>query len=413
MRGMKNVGDVHKLKGSDTLDVLELGDVSKLEGRDTLDTLKGEVLELDEVEQSSPLGTGDAVRCALPKIRAPHVLILHADVPMVRPELLRRLSEKKEDLIVSIIDGRPKPLELVKPSYGRVILEGNVPVDIVESKNATPEQLDINTYNAAIYMASRECLNKCVQCIKKNEVTGEFYFTDVVRIAHKKGFSSECAEVSEYEAAGIDTLDDATNFPLQRVLRNRMPGVTFQDASSVVLSMDTRIEPGTTVGAFNVFGTGVDIGANVTIHPFCVLEDCKIDAGCVIGPFAHIRGGARARENAVIGNFVEVKKSTIGAGSKAKHLSYIGDATLGDNVNVGAGAVFCNYDGKRKNPTRVCDGASIGANTSLVAPLVVGGDAYIGAGSVITKDVPDATLALARAPQVHDATWVKKRRKRL
>ncbi|MDR1907898.1 MAG: bifunctional UDP-N-acetylglucosamine diphosphorylase/glucosamine-1-phosphate N-acetyltransferase GlmU [Holosporales bacterium] len=360
-----------------------------------------------EVIQPIPLGTGHAVQCALTSIQSERVIILHADVPLIQIETLQILEKSTEDLVVTVAKNND-----IESCRGRVLLHEGRPIDIIEAKNATEEQRRINIINAGMYSLSRECLHDCVTHITKNDVTNELYFTDIVRISHQRGFSSSYIEISLEEASGLDTQQDLENVPVQQILRQKMEGVVFQDAHSVVLSMDTEIGCGTKVGPFNVFGPNVTIGENATIHPFCVLEDCKIEDNCEIGPFAHIHKDSAVGVHAVVGNFVEVKKSTVGRNTKAKHLSYIGDATLGEKVNIGAGTVFCNYDGIKKHRASVGDYASIGANSSLVAPVSIGASAYIGAGSVITKDVPDATLALSRAPQVHNTEWVHKRKMR-
>jgi bifunctional UDP-N-acetylglucosamine pyrophosphorylase/glucosamine-1-phosphate N-acetyltransferase len=353
----------------------------------------------------------DAINHAENSMAPSHnVIICHADTPLIQPGTLRLLAQSNHDLTVAAM----RIDDPIDSMYGRLILDNGNLVGIVEAKEATTPQKQIAIANAAIYSISMECLESCINEISMNDHAKEFFFTDIVKIAYNKRFAIDYVEVPAVEATGIDTTDALYNAPVQEFLRKKLmdSGVVFQDQSSVSLSMDTKIGRGTFVGAFNVFSPGVSIGDNATIEPFCVLEDCRIGDNCSIGPFARLRGGVVVGCSAVVGNFVEVKKSAIGDNTKIKHLAYIGDATIGNKVNIGAGAVICNYDGIRKHHTEICDGASVGANASLVAPIRIGSLAFIGAGSVITKNVPDATLAIARATQQHNANWVAERSKR-
>lgn len=357
---------------------------------------------IQEVIQESPLGTGHAVQTALPFIKGERTLVLHADVPLVQPETLKALEADEADVTLGVVRD-------LYAAYGKVALdrEGH-PTGIVEST----ECRESKSINAGLYGVSTKCLQSCLASfqphITKNQ-TSELYFTDIVFEACKRGLSVSTLEVAPEEAYGINTPQELLEAPLQTFLRRRQKNVAFQ--GSVVLSMDTKIGAGTTIGAFCVFGPRVVIGRGATILSFCVLEDCRIEDGATVGPFAHLKMGACVGEQAVVGNFVEVKKTTIGARTKAKHLSYLGDARIGEEVNIGAGAVICNYDGFQKHKTTIENGAKIGANASLVAPVVIRREAFVGAGSVITKDVPAETLAVARAPQVHNEAWLQRKKK--
>lgn len=356
--------------------------------------------EIQKIVQECPLGTGHAVQTALPFITGDRVLIVHADVPLIQPETLRALEKDPADVVLGMMKDPGA-------SYGRVLLNEGRPVAVVEAAECKGMLSDYA--NAGVYGVSKKALERCLPTLKKHGA--ELYFTDLVAEAVRQTLSTSAQEISADEAYGINTPEDLLQAPVQPLLRRRQKDVIFQDPEHVVLSMDTRIGACTTVGAFNVFGPGVTIGRGATILPFCVLEDCTIEDGATVGPFAHLKMGTHLGAYSVVGNFVEVKKTTIGPGTKAKHLSYLGDATIGANVNIGAGTIVCNYDGFRKHPTVLEDGAQIGANASLVAPLTIGRDAFIGAGSVITKDVPPETLAVARSPQVHNETWVAKRKR--
>jgi bifunctional UDP-N-acetylglucosamine pyrophosphorylase/glucosamine-1-phosphate N-acetyltransferase len=359
--------------------------------------------------QQQPFGTGQAVQEAFPYLRKDlsKVLILHGDVPLIQSETLIHLLEFPHDLTVCAAQMENPE----KSSFGRLVLEGSELVKIVETREATPEQKKIKWANAAIYSISYRCLRSCLFALKKQESCQEIYFTDIVHESRLHGFSTTFLEIDPQEAWGGDTLEAFQTAPVQEFLRKKWikKGVIFQDPHSTVLSMDTQIGEGTTIGAFTVLGADVVIGDNVVIDPFCVLEQCTVESGCHIGPFAHVKAKSIIHKNAVIGNFVEVKKSEIGEKTKIKHLSYIGDACLGKNVNVGAGTVICNYDGFKKHQTFIKDGAKVGANTSLVAPLTVEKFAFIGAGSVITQDVPENSLALGRARQINKSDWVTQR----
>jgi bifunctional UDP-N-acetylglucosamine pyrophosphorylase/glucosamine-1-phosphate N-acetyltransferase len=360
-----------------------------------------------KVLQPEALGTGNAVQTAFPFIQSERVIILHADMPFVRAKTLQALSECESDLSIAIAKN-------VDPtsSFGRVLLHEGVPVEIIEAKDLSYDVEDSGWVNAAFYSVSYSCLKTCLASISKNSSVNEYYFTSMVNIAYKRGFKTSCVEISPNEAIGIDSPEALAHasLHLSQIMGEQFDDVIFQNLQNVTLSRDTIIGCGSTIEGACAFGRKVIIGKNVKIHPFCVLEDCTVEDDCEIGPFAHIHKGSTIRAGAVIGNFVEVKNSDIGSNSKAKHLAYIGDALLGVSVNVGAGTVFCNYDGVKKHHSTVECHASIGANVSLVAPIHIGENAYVGAGSVITKDVPAATLALSRAPQVHNEEWVRKKK---
>jgi bifunctional UDP-N-acetylglucosamine pyrophosphorylase/glucosamine-1-phosphate N-acetyltransferase len=369
--------------------------------------LSGDKPRLIDVLQPDALGTGNAVHHALPFIKTERVIIIHADMPFISVKTLQTLSESHDDLTIAVA-----PSTDATSSFGRVILREGVPVEIIEAKNITGGVECRKFVNAASYSVSYSCLKTCLADISKNDVTNEYYFTDIVKIACEHGFKTSYIEVSKNEAIGIDSPEalKQASLNLSQILEEQFCGVTFQNLQNVTLSMDTLIGEGSVIEGACAFGRKVVIGKNVVVHPFCVLEECTIEDGCEIGPFAHIHKGSTIRTGAVVGNFVEIKNSDIGCKTKAKHLAYIGDAFLGTSVNIGAGAIFCNYDGVKKHHSTVEDRASIGANVSLVAPIHIGESAYVGAGSVITKDVPAATLALSRAPQVHNEEWVLKKK---
>jgi bifunctional UDP-N-acetylglucosamine pyrophosphorylase/glucosamine-1-phosphate N-acetyltransferase len=372
------------------------------------------------VEQDEPRGTGHAVQVALPYVdeRAEGVLICNGDTPFINKETLQRLVAQGQDgqegrkggggvALLAMRIGNPE-----QATYGRVVLSQNSPVDIVEARDASPAQKKIDLANVGGYYFQKQCLAGVIPLLSPQNRAGELYLTDTIKLAHEKGYRTTYIETSEREGEGIDTPAALQNARFAEVLvaRALAEGASFQDPHSAILFCDTQVGRGCSIGAYNVFGRNVVLEEGVTVLPFCFLEDCVIKKGSTIGPFARIKGGSVVGAEAVVGNFVEVKKSTIGDGTKIKHLTYVGDADIGSAVNVGAGAVFCNYDGFRKHPTVVEDHAKIGANVSLVAPVTIGQAAFVGAGSVITKDVPKETLAIARAGQVHNAQWLAKKR---
>jgi bifunctional UDP-N-acetylglucosamine pyrophosphorylase/glucosamine-1-phosphate N-acetyltransferase len=371
------------------------------------------------VEQPEPLGTGHATQVAMGAMdgAVERVLVCCGDVPLIQPENFAKVLHDEHD--IALLAARLSSPE--QSTYGRLVLckhGSGVGRDsrikcvakIVEVKEATEEQRKIDLANVGVYGFSRKLLGKVLPSLPQRR---EIYLTDVIELACSDGADCVYYEVGEKEATGVDTSEALCNVNLffkelfiKRAIDN---GVVFQDFQTFQPSFDTEIAPNCEIGAFNVCGRGVVIEEGARILPFCFLEDCVIRRGSTVGPFARIRGGSEIGEGVCVGNFVEVKKSFIGNRSKMKHLSYIGDASVGANVNVGAGTITCNYDGRQKHETVIEDDASVGANVALVAPVKIGKGAVIGAGSVITKDVPAQTLALTRSPQKHNTEWIARK----
>ncbi|MCE5312422.1 MAG: bifunctional UDP-N-acetylglucosamine diphosphorylase/glucosamine-1-phosphate N-acetyltransferase GlmU [Nitrospiraceae bacterium] len=375
-------------------------------------------------------GTAGALRAALPALRGFNgdVLILSGDTPLVTPELLKKFlkqhKQNKKDLSVMTFNAEPPH------AYGRIIRESGKIARIVEDKDASPEEKQINEVNSGIYLMKSSVL-KLLRNISLNKAKGEYYLTDIVAIALKKGLKAGAHMLgSETELTGINTraeLQRATLFMRYRITADLMQqGVTFIDASSVFISseakigQDTIIYPNVHIEGKTIIGKGCTIYPNsriadsrladgVIIKDSTLIESSEIKQGAAVGPFAHLRPGSVIGESAKIGNFVEIKKSVVGKGSKASHLTYIGDAVIGKDVNIGAGTITCNYDGKNKFRTEIQDNVFIGSDTQLVAPVKVGRRAYVGAGSTITHDVPADALAVSRTPQKNISGWVKKR----
>ncbi len=400
---------------------------------------RGEMIEelfskdVEIIWQRDQKGTGDAVRVAFDFWKDSDLLVvLPGDVPLVSSETLRGLishHEGKENAITFL------SVVLDDPSgYGRVIRkeDGSV-LKIVEDTDASDEEKKVKEVNTGVYAFSVSFLLKFISGLEDENAQGEYYITDLIGVAVRKGFEVDALPVSDpLEVMGINDRK-ALAFLEKELIKRKIEklmledGVTIKDPDSTYIHPDveigrdtviypmsfiegrTRIGEGCRIGP-NVRIVDSDIGDDVVVRENVVMEECKISRGCEVGPFAYLRPGTVLDEDAYVGKFVEVKKSFIGKRSKVPHLSYIGDATIGERVNVGAGTITCNYDGVRKNPTYIEDDVFIGSDTMLVAPVKLGKGAMTGAGSVITKDVPPGSLAIARSKQVNIEGWARKKR---
>ena len=381
--------------------------------------------------QPEQLGTGHAVTQAMPGVADDAlVLVLYGDVPLVRPETLRRLVAAAGTHTLALLSVRMKD----PAGYGRVVRDrGGRVVRIVEHKDATAKERAIDEANTGLMVAPAAQLKRWLGRIKNENAQGEYYLTDVVVQAVKDGMAIEAIVAdSEDEVLGVN--DKQQLAEVEAVNRRRRAeelmaqGVTLVDPArfdargpvevgrdvyidvNVVLEGTVKLGDRVRVGP-NVVLRNCVIGADTEIFPSCVLYDAVVGERCNVGPFARFRPGAVLEDEVHIGNFVEVKKSRIKRGAKANHLSYIGDATVGQKVNVGAGTICCNYDGANKWPTEIGDGAFIGSGTMLVAPVKVGAKATIGAGSTITRDAPPDKLTLERGKQVTVESWKRPEKK--
>ena len=374
------------------------------------------------VEQQEQRGTGDAVMSAAEHLRNSEstVLVLSGDVPLVRPETLRKFinTHHQNNAACSILGVR-----LENPTgYGRILRNSeNGFLRIVEQKDATAEEKLVREVNSGIYCFESSKLFPALAQVKPANQQGEYYLTDVPEILAAQGEKIAIYQHSDArEVSGINNRADLAEFEnlLRRAtIRSLMiEGVTLIDPSHTyigpdakighdcVIYPDVHIEGLTTIGEGCVIRAGTritnsEIGSNVMIKDHCVIVDSRVESGSTVGPFAHLRMNATLEEGAAVGNFVEVKKSRVGRGSKAMHLTYLGDAIIGEQTNIGAGTVTCNYDGKQKHQTVIQDNVKIGSDTMLVAPVTVGSGSVTGAGSVVTKDVPPDTL-VAGVPAV-------------
>ncbi len=365
------------------------------------------------VVQNPALGTGHAVQCAMPYLKPEieDVFIMCGDTPLITPETLADFSKMTDPLALLAMKVNPNT------SYGRLIIDAKDRAQrIVEMKDATDDEKKLPLANTGVYKIKRALLNELIPTLSNQNASGEYYLTDLVEKTAQKNMAVGVLIADADEFHGINTRADLAK--ATHILQNRWrdqlmnEGVTLVQPETVHFSYDTKISKDVTIHPFVTMGPGVTLDTNVTVFPFCHLENCHLEMNASVGPFAHLRGGAVLKEGASVGNFVEVKKSTLGRKTKAKHLSYIGDATLGDNVNIGAGTITCNYDGVQKFETIVDDNASIGANTSLVAPVYVGKGAIVAAGSVITQNVDADDLALGRARQVNKPKGADKLRQK-
>ncbi len=362
------------------------------------------VRDVDEeaivVEQVEQLGTGHAVAQALPALKgfSGKVLILFGDTPLIRGETLEALSGSSADVtVLGFVAQNPR-------RYGRLVTNGNELQRIVEFKDATEEERAVTLCNGGLMAVDAELLAKLVSGLSNDNAAGEYYLTDIVAAARAGGQTAAVVTCDEAETLGVDTraqLAEAEAFFQARARTEAMEnGVTLLAPETIFFAFDTYIGRDSTVGPNVVFGPGVTVESGAEIRAFCHLEGCHISRGATVGPFARLRPGAELAEDVHVGNFVEIKNAILDEGVKVGHLTYLGDAHIGEHTNIGAGTVTCNYDGVMKHRTEIGARAFIGSDTMLVAPVKVGAGALTGSGSVITEDVPADAMALGRAKQV-------------
>ena len=383
--------------------------------------------------QRDQLGTGHAIQVGREQLQgaAEHLLVFYGDTPLLRASTLRQLAEHHAQsgaaaTILSVVLDDPA-------RYGRIVRDsGGHFADIVEHKACTPEQLAIREINSGIYCFRTAALFAHIDRIGNHNKAGEYYLTDVPALLLRAGEKVEATPMGgPEEMLGVN--DRVELAEMDGRLRDRkarelmLCGVTIHRPETCVIDPDVEIGRDTVVGPCVAVYGGTRIAENCVVRPFstiadsvleegavvnecCWVDRSRIGAGASIGPFARLREGSELGPQARIGNFVETKKTRLGRKSKAQHLTYLGDATIGENVNIGAGTITCNYDGEKKNPTFIEDGVFVGTNSSLVAPLRLGRNAYVAAGSVITEDVPEDSLGVARGRQVNKEGWVRKRR---
>jgi bifunctional UDP-N-acetylglucosamine pyrophosphorylase/glucosamine-1-phosphate N-acetyltransferase len=383
--------------------------------------------------QEPQLGTGHAVLQSADLIAGKTILILSGDVPLTRPETLRQLIDqhRREKNALTVLTMKPDDSAL----YGRVVRDDSgAVVRIVEAKDASDDEKKIDEVNAGIYVFEADDLFDNLRGLSTNNTQGEYYLTDLAAVLSKAGKRVGAVVAPDpIEAVGVNSRAELATVEAEiqrRVVAKLMAdGVTFRNPNTVVIDSTVSIgadsvvypyvtiEGKTTIGARcviepSVHLANVTVGDDVHLKTGTVAEDAMIENHATVGPYAHLRPGTRLGKDVKIGNFVETKKAVFGDGAKASHLSYIGDAEVGADANIGAGTITCNFDGVNKNKTIIEDGAFIGSDTQLVAPVRVGKGAYVGAGSTITQDVPPEALALSRARQRIIEGWATKHRKK-
>lgn len=383
---------------------MEVGDAAK-----ALDPL------INIAVQAPPRGTGDAVTQAMPVLEKFNgvVMVLYADTPLVTSKTMAELIEKISDgAAVAVLGFTPND----PGSYGRLKKSTNGALEaIVEANDASPEELAIGLCNSGVMAIESDFLKRALPKVEPNNAKKEYYLTDLVALARAENLSCATVEAATEEVIGVNSRAELSVAEGIFQKRNRQQamnqGVTLIDPDTVYFSHDTRIENDVVIEPNVFFAPGVTIKSGATIKAFSHLEGATIGSGANVGPYARLRPGAELGSNAKVGNFVEIKKATIGDDAKVSHLTYIGDAVVGDGANIGAGTITCNYDGFNKHQTLIGKGAFIGSNSSLVAPVTVGDDAYVGSGSVITKDVEPGALAVARGRQAVIEGWAARFKK--
>jgi bifunctional UDP-N-acetylglucosamine pyrophosphorylase / glucosamine-1-phosphate N-acetyltransferase len=359
-------------------------------------------------------------------------LLLSGDVPLLSSETLQRLADHHRSTraaataVTAMVDD-PR-------GYGRIVRSGEQIAGIVEDKDATPAERQIREINSGIYAFALEGLFDAARSIAAENVQNEYYLPDLVAIYRQRGLGVETITVSNPdEIRGINSRSELA--ALSRAVRDEKTtelmaaGVTIEDPATayidrdVTIGADTIVHPGVSIEGRTTIGAGCEIhsgarivdsqiGDRVTVFNHCVITNARLAADVKVGPFAHLRNDADVRANARVGNFVELKKTVLGAGSKSMHLAYLGDATIGEKVNIGAGTITCNYDGKNKNQTVIEDGAFIGSDTQLIAPVTIGAGAYVGSGTTIRASVPPGALAVSAGKQRIVENWVEDRKKK-
>lgn len=386
---------------------------------------------LNWVLQAEQLGTGHAMQQAAPYFADDEdVLMLYGDVPLISVDTLQRLLAAKPQGGIGLLT-----VKLDNPSgYGRIVRENGDVVGIVEHKDASDAQREINEINTGILVANGRDLKRWLSLLNNNNAQGEFYITDIIALAHADGKKIEAVHptrLSEVEGVNnrlqLAALERV--FQTEQAERLLLAGVMLLDPArfdlrgelthgrDITIDTNVIIEGHVTLGDRVRIGTGCVlkncvIGDDSEISPYTILEDAHLDTKCTVGPFARLRPGTELAEGAHVGNFVEIKKARLGKGSKAGHLSYLGDADIGSGVNIGAGTITCNYDGANKFKTIIGDDVFVGSDTQLVAPVTVANGATIGAGTTVTRDIAENELVISRVKQVHIQGWQRPKKKK-
>lgn len=358
--------------------------------------------------QDPPLGTGHAVRAAEAVLGdfVGQVVVTYGDVPLLKAADIEPVFAAQDGVTVIGFEARDPG------AYGRLILDGDDLLAITEAKEASPEVLAVTACNSGVMAAPVGLLFELLAEVRNDNAKGEYYLTDVVELARKRGAPTRAVFAAEYSVMGVNAQSELAQAEalFQAVQREAFlaAGVAMPAPDTVHFAWDTQVEGGAVIEPYVVFGPGARIASGARIRSFSHVEGATVASGAEVGPYARLRPGADLGEGVKIGNFVEVKNVRMDPGAKANHLAYLGDGHVGAKANIGAGTIFCNYDGVFKHRTTVGEGAFVGSNSSLVAPVTIGAGAMIGSGSVITRDVEAGDLALGRAQQTAKPGWAKR-----
>jgi bifunctional UDP-N-acetylglucosamine pyrophosphorylase/glucosamine-1-phosphate N-acetyltransferase len=367
------------------------------------------------VIQAEQKGTGHAVAQAAGVLAGfeGDAVVLYGDTPFIKGETLEAMAEARAKHDIVVLGFEPAD----PGRYGRLLMKGDQLQRIVEWKDASENERAIGLCNSGVMMADAGLLMSLVAEVKTDNAAGEYYLTDIPALARARGLSAGVVTCDETETLGVNTraelLSAEATFQARARAEALDDGVTMPAPETVIFAIDTCIGRDAIVEPYVVFGPGATVESGARIRAFSHLEGCHVSRGAVVGPYARLRPGAELSEDVHVGTFVEIKNATLGEGAKANHLSYIGDASIGEGTNSGAGTITCNYDGVFKHRTEIGAHAFIGSDTMLVAPVRVGDEAMTGSGSVITEDVPDGALAIGRARQVTKPGLARKFMERL
>ncbi|MCQ2965406.1 MAG: bifunctional UDP-N-acetylglucosamine diphosphorylase/glucosamine-1-phosphate N-acetyltransferase GlmU [Alphaproteobacteria bacterium] len=408
---------MHKIAGLPMVCHL-IATTSELHTKDTIvvvgpnmDIITKTVAPCKTVLQEKQQGTGDAVKTTKKFLsgKKGHIFILFGDTPLIKKETLEKMIYQREHENADIVVLGFVPNDPGR--YGRLVVENGNLKKIVEFKDASDTEKAITLCNSGVMCVNAEKLFGWIDRLDNNNAAKEYYLTDIVKMATDEGLITKVVEGSEEEMAGANSRSDLAM--IENIAQNRLrqkfldQGITMIDPSSVYFSFDTKMGKDITIEPNVFFAPGCTVEDNVEIKAFCHFEGAYIHKGAIVGPFARLRPEANIGENCHIGDFVEIKKSTIDNGAKVNHLSYIGDAHIGEKTNIGAGTITCNYDGYFKSKTDIGSNAFIGSDTVIVAPCKIGDGAMTAAGSVITKDVENDAMAVGRGRQAAYPGWAK------
>ena len=394
---------VHAMKSGATLDPAKTIIVAGHGAEQVSDAAKAFDETADVVLQTEQLGTAHAVAQAKEVLFDfdGDALVLYGDTPFINPKTLEHMTAARSDHDVVVLG-----FEAADPGrYGRLIMEGEHLKKIVEFKDASDEERQITLCNSGVICARSAVLFDLIAAVGNDNASGEYYLTDIVEIAQRKGLNATSVTCNESETLGVNSrvqLAEADAiFQSKARVALMEAGVTLHAPDTVYLSHDTHIGPDTIIEPNVVFGASVTVENGANIRAFSHLEGCHVSRGATVGPYARLRPGTELAEFTRVGNFVEIKNAVIDEGAKVNHLSYVGDAHVGARANIGAGTITCNYDGVMKHHTEIGEDSFIGSNTLLVAPVAIGANAMTASGTVVTQDVPDDALAIARSKQIN------------